>query len=386
MEKILLVHNAYQHRGGEDSVLEAEQELLRDHGHEVRVFQKTYEDLKTVPKWQIPFVATWSSSVLKELANVIKDFQPDVVHFHNTLPLISKGAYYVVRKHGIPVIQTLHNYRLICPGALLSRNEKICEDCVGKFAWRGVLHGCYRGSRIQTAGTLFQTAVHGLAGTLRKKVTLFIALTEFGKAKHVQGGFDEKQFRIKPNFLPSPPYVADGERKHGLFVGRISHEKGIEVLAKALEQLPEVTVKLAGKGDLQDFAAKAFGANYLGAQPLPEILQLMAKAAYLVLPSTWYEGFPRTIVEAFAAGLPVITSNLGSMAEVVSDGQTGLLFKPGDAHDLADKIRWAEQNPDQMARMGRNARTEFEAKYSPEANYAQLVGIYREAIALEQGK
>ncbi len=384
MEKVLIIHNRYEHRGGEDTVMEAELELLRQRGHEVELFEKTYAELQAQPRWKVALNAIWNPATAQALRQQLGRFQPDVVHFHNAFPLVSYGAYQVVGKAGYPIIQTMHNFRWMCAQAQLFRDQKVCEDCIGHFPWRGVLHGCYRGSRVQTAASLVPLAVHRALGTFPQHITLFIALNEFCRAKFIEGGLPAAKFRVKPNFISAQPLPNMGPRQGGLFVGRLSKEKGLDVLAAAAATFAEPPVTVIGGGDLEVMARTTFGAKFRGFQDLGTILTEMAQAAYLVIPSTWYENFPRTIVESFAMGLPVIASRLGAMAEIVEDGVTGLHFQPGNAVDLAAKIQWAQAHPAEMATMGRNAYDQYLTRYSADTNYAQLTAIYREAIQLKR--
>jgi glycosyltransferase involved in cell wall biosynthesis len=286
------------------------------------------------------------------------------------------------------VVQTLHNYRLLCPNALLFRQGKVCEDCLGKvFAYPGIVHGCYRESRAQSAVVALMLSAHRLLKTWHKKVSRYIALTEFARQKFIYGGLPAEKITVKPNFLADDKeYVphTEGQGKGALFVGRLSEEKGLRTILHAFRQLPEVPLTIAGDGPLRQMveAEVLRGANirYTGRLNKEEIMALMRQSAFLIFPSQWYEGFPMTIVEAFANGLPVIASRLGAMAEIISDGKTGLWFAPGDASDLLQKVKWAYEHPAEMRRMGVNARKEYEQKYTAEKNYQMLMGIYQEAM------
>ncbi|MEC5218598.1 glycosyltransferase involved in cell wall biosynthesis [Actimicrobium sp. GrIS 1.19] len=377
--RVLIVHNAYQLRGGEDSVVDAERDLLRAHGHAVEMFERHNDELKTLPRSTIAADTIWSRQSVTALGATLQRFQPDVVHFHNTFPLISPSAYWAVRDAGLPVVQTLHNFRLHCPQAMYLRDGKVCEDCLGKLPWRGVLHGCYRDSPAQTAVLAGMLVVHRALGTYREKVTRYIALNAFCRDKFIAGGLPAERVVIKPNFVDfTPPPVAD--RAGFLFVGRLSAEKGVAVLTEAWRSVDGGELSVAGTGPeahLLDGVARLTG---LGALPGEVVRAQMSRALALVLPSIWYECFPRTLVEAFACALPVIASRLGPLADLVEDGVTGLLFEPGNAADLAEKMQWAQSHPQEMAVMGRNARSKYEAEFSAERNYPQLIAIYDEAI------
>jgi glycosyltransferase involved in cell wall biosynthesis len=378
--KILVAHNAYQHRGGEDTVVEAEVALLRDYGHEVELYRQHNDAIKQMSRTAAAVSTIWSHRSAGEVDRVCERFQPDVIHVHNTFPLISPSLYWAAARRKVPVVQTLHNFRLLCPQAIFLRDGKVCEDCVGKLPWRSVARKCYRGSALQSAVVTSMLATHRAIGTYRERVTRYIALNAFARDKYIEGGLPADLFRIKPNFVPSRVTPDWTMRRGGLYVGRLSSEKGLEVLADAARRLPQPDLEVIGSGPLETLAADAFGDRYLGYRPLEDIMARMHTAQFLVVPSICYENSPRTIVEAFSCGLPVIASRLGALIDIVKDGVTGLLFKPGDAADLAEKIAWARANPEQMLRMGRAARAEYEANYTPQRNYKLLIDIYDEAI------
>ncbi|HEX7635724.1 MAG TPA: glycosyltransferase [Noviherbaspirillum sp.] len=379
--KILIVHNAYQHAGGEDTVVEAEMALLRAHGHKVTAYAQHNNALNGMPRTTAALNAVWSQQSSHAVESLCEQFRPDVIHAHNTFPLISPSLYWTASKIGIPVVQTLHNFRLLCPQANFLRNGKICEDCIGKLPWRSVAHKCYRQSAAQSTVATVMLAAHRLLGTYRERVTRYIALNRFARDKYVQGGLPLERLRIKPNFVQSDTPPQWEERSGGLYVGRFSVEKGLAVLAAAAPHLDGVAIKVIGSGPQEALARAAFGEHCPGFEPLERIMSRMQSARYLIVPSICHENSPRTIIEAFACGLPVIASRLGALADIVHDGVTGLLFTPGDAADLARCILWAESHPEQMLRMGRAARAEYEAQYTPERNYEILMDIYEDAIA-----
>jgi len=382
--KILIAHNAYQQRGGEDMVVEAEIALLREHGHAVEVYRRHNDDLAAMPRAQAAAATLWSPRSARDIEELCCSFAPDVIHVHNTFPLISPSLYWAAARCGVPVVQTLHNFRLLCPQAIFLRDGRICEDCVGKTPWRAIGRKCYRESALQSAVLTGMLAAHRALGTYRHRITRYIALTPFARDKYVQGGLPAERFRIKPNFIAAPQRPPQDAREGGLYVGRLSVEKGIDVLTDAARLLPGHGVQVIGAGPLDGAVRSAFGEAWLGPRALDEILERMTRARFLVLPSICYENAPRTIVEAFSRGLPVLASRLGALADIVEDGRTGLLFAPGDAHDLAAKIAWANAHPGEMARMGRAAREEYERQYTPQRNHELLIDIYEDAIAALQ--
>ncbi len=376
--KVWLAHNYYRQSGGEDVVVANEQALLSAYGHKVQLV-KDSNDRITGPwaavkaAWQAPY----SREARAGMAALIAERAPDVVHVHNFFPLMTPSIYDACRDAGVPVVQTLHNYRTICAGALLMRGGRPCEDCIGGSPWLGALHGCYRNSRPASLAVARLIATHRRRRTWHTKVDRFVALTEFSKSRFVKAGFPGERIAVKPNFVEDRAQEA-GMREGALFVGRLSPEKGVRTLLLAWDGI-DVPLRIAGDGPLLDATC---GPNIvvLGRTAPEAVATEMARAAFLVMPSESYETFGLVIVEAFCQGLPVIASRLGSMAEIVEDGVTGLHFTPGDAADLAAKVRWAADHPEDMRRMGANARRVYEEKYTPEENYKQLIAIYEQAI------
>lgn len=377
--RVLIVHNVYLHRGGEDSVVEAEAELLLSRGHTVEFYNRNNDEIDVKPSISLVGQMFWSKRTSEDIASAIGNFKPDVIHVHNTFPLISPSLYWAAAKAGVPVVQTLHNFRLFCPQAVFLRDGKVCEDCLGHVPWRGVVHGCYRESKAQSAVLAGMVTMHRAIGTWRNKVTRYIALNEFCRQKFISGGLPAERIVVKPNFVD---FFAPSEipRQGFLFVGRLSVEKGVDILVMAVRQLSNIAMRVAGTGPEAALLDNVAGLHALGALSSETVRVEMCQSVALVLPSICYESFPRTLVEAFGCGLPVIASRIGALAELVEDGVTGLLFESGNADDLAAKLKWAQQNPEHMREMGRNARKKYEAEYTADQNYDQLIAIYHKAI------
>lgn len=378
--KILIAHNAYRLAGGEDAVVEAEATLLREHGHQVVLYRRHNNELQSMSSANAAASAIWSYRSSAEMADLCTRFAPEIIHVHNTFPLMSPSILWTAAKKRIPVIQTLHNFRLLCPQAMFLRDGKVCEDCLGKLPWRGVTRKCYRQSALQSAVAATVLVTHRALRTYHGRISRFVALSTFARDKLISGGLPAERFRIKPNFVRSDRMPCWSQRSGGLFVGRLSAEKGLDVLANAIHMSGSTDISVVGSGPLENFAQNAFGNRYLGPQPREHVLDLLHKVRYLVAPSTCYETFGLALIEAFACGTPVIASRHGAFAELVNDGVNGLLFSPGDARDLADKIAWAESHPDKLLEMGRVARRDYEAKYTPKRNYDVLMDIYEDAI------
>lgn len=382
--KILVVHNRYVQAGGEDEVYAAETALLESRGHHVIRHVDDNDRIGHMGRLRLAGRTIWNRESARALRDVLQRERPDVTHFHNTFPLISPSAYWAAGEAGVPVVQTLHNYRLICANAQLYRSGRACESCVGRaLPWPGVVHGCYRHGRAATAVVATMLGTHRALGTWSRRVDRYIALTEFARRKFVEGGLPADRIRVKPNFLPEDPGPGTGAGGYALFVGRLAGEKGIDTLAEAWDRLEEgVRLKVVGQGDLapvvESLAARDPRVEWLGRRSRDEVNQLMRDALVLVVPSRWYEGFPLVVVEALAAGLPVIASDHGGLMEAVRHGETGWRVPPGDAEALARAVARAAADPLAMASMRRAARADFEARYTADRNYELLMEIYRE--------
>jgi glycosyltransferase involved in cell wall biosynthesis len=386
--RILIAHNHYQREGGEDGVVQAEAHLLRQNGHDVDLFEEDNKDITgKLVALQTALQCVYSPAAARDMHKCIERFRPDVVHVHNFFPKLSPSIHYACNQAKIPVVQTLHNYRLLCPAATLLRDGMICEDCLGKaFPWPAVQHGCYRNSHTATAAVSNMLFVHRALGTWAHTVTQFIALTEFARQKFIAAGLPASKISVKANFVLDDPGMGAGDGEYALFVGRLSEEKGLDMLLTAWEKLnTKRKLKIVGDGPLAYKLKEALSKNssieWLGWRNKQEIYNLMSHATVLVFPSIWYEGFPLVLAEAFATGLPVIASRLGAMAELVTDGKTGRLYAPLQANELTDAIEWAFTHPSALRAMRPYVRSEFEEKYTAETNYALLSGIYRLACS-----
>lgn len=395
--RVLLAHNYYRSLSpsGEDVVFANEVSLLRTHNVSAATFLRHNDDITRfglAGKLLLPLTSTWSRTAYRELRGVLKREKPDVCHFHNLFYLLSPSVYSACRDAGVPVVQTLHNFRFFCVNGLLMHEGSVCEKCIGRMPWRGALNGCFRESKLYSLAVAFTEAYHRLAGTWQSKVDAFIALTEFGRRKFIECGLPAEKVFVKPNFLPNPPEPSYSRDGYAIFLGRVSYEKGISTLLEATRMVnaqrsTPLLLKLVGDGPLLGKLKETLARDpreaveLCGRKSLPQCMALLGRARFLVMPSLWFEGFPMVIREAFACGTPVIASRLGAMAELVEDGRTGLLFEPGNAGELAEKMRWMVEHEDQCVEMGKNARAVFEAKYTAEKNYPILMGIYERAMA-----
>jgi glycosyltransferase involved in cell wall biosynthesis len=323
---------------------------------------------------------------------MIRFFKPDVIHVHNFFPLVSPSVFFVAAKFGVPVIVTLHNYRLICPSYSLYHDGKIYEKSIHKvFPVDAVLKGVYRESKIQTASTVLMTGIHKLAGTWKNKVDTYIVLTEFAKNKFLDSSLEvpAEQLVVKPNFTDDLGVGEEQRENFFLFIGRLTEEKGIQTVLDAAAT-GDFTLKIIGDGPwretVETYSAKHQNIVYAGFKQKPYIISELKKCKALVFPSVWYEGFPMTILEAFSTGTPVITSKLGGMAEIVDDEKNGLHFLPGNSTDLVKKINLLTNNAGLSVKLGKQARQDYQDKYTPEKNYSLLLSIYEQAIAVKKQK
>jgi glycosyltransferase involved in cell wall biosynthesis len=378
--RALIVHNRYQQSGGEDAVVRDEIALLERNKVSVELYQRENAQIAQMPRVSLAAQTVWSPRTVTEVSDLIRRFRPDVVHAHNTFPLVSPSLYFAAAKLRVPTVQTLHNFRLFCVQAMFLRESKVCEDCVGTLPWRGVARRCYRGSAVQSAVAVGMLGVHRALGTYSNRITRYVALNQFCRDKFIAAGLPAERVAIKPNFIDLPRPDESGPRSGALFVGRLSPEKGVAVLAAAASLPGTQPIEVIGTGPEEDTLRSVPGVRLLGWLEPEATYERMRTAACLVLPSLWYENFPRTLVEAFACGLPVIASRLGALETLVRDGETGLLFEPGDVRDLASKLAWASAHPGQMRRMGIAARAEYEASYTSTINFSRLMAIYRDAI------
>ena len=389
--KVLLIHNYYRsvNPSGENASFEAEHALLVRYGHEVRCYTRRSDEIVSDGignKVRLARDTVWSGRAYRELEGLLAGFRPDVAHFQNTFPLISASAYMACKRARVPVVQTLRNFRLVCANGLLYRDEAVCERCMGAvLAWPGIVRGCYRGSSLQTAVVGASAAMHLAMGRWMQAVGAYNVLTEFARSKYIQAGVPAGKIHVRGNFLARNPQPRAGLGRYAVFVGRFSQEKGLPVLLSAWRMLRyEVPLLLAGDGPLSDMVREAAAAHpniqLLGRVSQDALDDLIGNAAFLVIPSQCYEGLPRTIIEAFAVGTPVVCSGFGGMSSVVEHRRTGVHFKPGDPADLASAVSQLLAHPEELACIRKAARAEFEAKFTAEKGHQSLLQIYRAVL------
>lgn len=386
--KIALIHNYYRLTGGEEAVLAAEKLLVEDAGHEVVMFTKSSSDVSErgfLGGLRLAVQTIYSRGVRRELMEFMIRERPNIAHFHNTFPLISPSAYDACRKAGIPVVQTLHNYRLICPAATLSRNGSPCNQCVGRrVAWPGVLHSCYRSSLPATLAVTLMLATHRAIGTWTSAVDTYIVLTEFARDRFIEGGLPADRLVVKPNFVYPDPGPGAHEGGFALFVGRLSRDKGLPTVLAAWQGMGgTLPLKIVGAEVPQSDQAVPHrgiqGVEWIGTVAHADLLRMMQDAMMLVFASPLHEGMPSVILEAFATGLVVVAADMGGAKSLVEDGRNGVLFKAGDAQALTSAVARVCGDADSRARMGTAARADFLRSHTATRSLNRLLDIYRGA-------
>lgn len=391
--KILVAHSRYRYPGGEETVFDQEVALLRAAGHDLVVVDRANQEADDFPllkKIALPKRVIWASDTRRELRDLIRQTRPEIAHFHNTHYMISPSAYWACREMGVPVVQWLNDPRLICPSSTFFRDGHLCLDCWGKTPpYPGVLHGCYRHSRAQTAVMAAMLTYHRWRRTWWNMVDTYLVATEFYRRIFSEAGLPAEKLAVKPHFVsPDPGARQAGPGTYALYFGRLDVEKGVYPLLKAWESL-NIPLKIRGGGPLSDEAEQAARQScwieMIGWLDRSELFDLIKGARFLVWPSVgYYETFGMVVIETFACGVPVIGSRIGVGEEIVTDGHTGLHFEAGNAADLAAKVQWAWDHPAEMAQMGLNARREYENKYTAERSLERLVNLYQQTISRYQ--
>jgi glycosyltransferase involved in cell wall biosynthesis len=390
-QNVLIVHNSYKIPGGEDSVVCNEKKLLESHGHKVFLYTRNNDELDTMTKWQklrLPFTMLFSLKTYREVKQIIKTKKIDIVHVHNTLVLVSPSVYYAAKSMKIPAVQTIHNFRLLCPGAAFYREGHVCEKCMEKGLSCAVKYGCYRESKIQTLACVICARFHRMTGIYGK--IHYICLTDFNREKllHLKK-IRAEQVDVKPNFVQesSSEIVSHDRRKNQIvYVGRLEELKGIDVLFSAWGKRKKDGLKLivCGMGPMEEWCREYITSNHLadiemrGFVPNEEVKKIIGESKAIVLPTQWYEGFPVSIVEAYSVGTPVIGSALGNVGSLVEEAVTGVTFNQTSSDDLLEKIEKIL-----TMELEESAYHVYCQRYTAQKNYEQLMTIYDK---LSEGK
>ena len=383
--RVLAVHSKYAQRGGEDEVYEAERDLLRSHGHVVTEYLQDNSDIAFQHALHVGIRTIWSQQDYRKIRAAIRTTRSELVAVHNIFPLISPAVYYAARAEGVPVVQTLHNYRLICPSATLLRDGQLCEQCVGlSIPWHSIQHACYRDNRILTSAVAGMISVHRLLGTWDHLVTRYIALTDYMKDRYVAGGFAADKILVKPNFTPDTE-PGTGQGNFFVFAGRLSVEKGVSMLLRAW-QLAGLACELhiLGSGpeemNLKAQASRMPNVRFLGEQSRARVQEEMGNAVAVIVPSIWPEPFGLSVIESFAKGTPVLATDIGGISSLIRPGDGGFLFSRDDVSGLAALLT----DQTRLLGMRQTARKEYELRFTAKENYSLLESIYGEALEAQR--
>lgn len=388
--KILICHNFYRYRGGEAQTVFREKALLEKRGHSVVLYtrdNREISDCSLLRKSLLFFNAFFSFKTYRDLKDIIKQ-KPSMAHVHNVFPLISPSVYYLLKRHNIPIVQTLHNYRFICPNGLFVNNKReVCEKCAkGNFIY-AVIGRCYRKSYIQSFILAFTIRIHRLIGTF-KKIDVYVSPSHFLRNKMLNAGFPEKKILVKPHFVDTKVLVpSDSHENYAVFMGRVEKEKGISNLIDAFKQISEIKLKIIGSGSYVHECKNLIKQNglshieYSGFMGTSKRFEILKKALFMVFPSESCENFPYVLIESLALGVPVIASRIGGIPEVIDGGKTGLFFQPGDVKGLIERILTLTSNRDLLLRTRAKSREIATQKYSEELGYKNLMTIYNKSLS-----
>lgn len=390
--KVLMIHNSHRSgsSSGDDVVFSKESKLLEKYGHKVLKINPSndeFDKANVLKKISIILQIPWSFNYYIKIKKLLVNEKPDIIHLHNFFPFISPSVFYAAKSAGIPIIQTLHDFRYLCPTAFLMRRGKICDECKDGSFFKSIEYGCFKDSRLQSIPIALMLKLHQYLKTFKKRLDAYICLTESQRKIFLNAGFDKEKLFIKPNFVDDTFDRAKYNfGDYVVFIGRLGEEKGVRTLIGAWKDLPDIPLKIVGDGpDTEEFKSLISeigikNIEFTGYKPYLECRKILNSARFLVMPSIWYETFGLTLVEAFSHCKPVIASNLGAMADIVKDKETGLLFTPMNVQELAGAVLWLWNNPEECKRMGLNARKEYEENYTLGKNYEMLMGIYHEVI------
>ncbi|MDJ0664459.1 MAG: glycosyltransferase family 4 protein [Acidimicrobiia bacterium] len=383
--RILMLHNRYLIHGGEDVSTEAQVELLRNAGHEVVLVEESNERVAQIGKARTASRAIWSRESYRRVSGILEESKFDVMHVQNWFPLLSPSVHYAAHRAGVPMVQSLRNFRLVCPQGMLFRDGGVCTDCVGRsVAWPGVRHRCYRNSAPGTAVIATMSTGHRWAGTWNRRVWRYVTPSQYARSIYVDAGWDSTAIEVIPNFIYPDPGEGPGDGGYAVFAGRLDPVKGLDTLLAAWEQGGiEYPLKIAGAGPLKERVAAIATRNrhieYVGMLDEADYARLVGRASFAVVPTLGIETFGRVAAESLAKGTPAVVADHGGLSEIVSDGQTGLLFPPGDVTALVDRIRSLVADPQRLSAMRKACRRRYEADYSGNRALKAWTALYTEA-------
>ena len=384
--KILMLHNRYKIPGGEDVCTHMQVDALRSNGHYVELVEESNEHVDVLGMGRTAVRTIWSQESFSRVEQLLAEKEYDVMHVQNFFPLLSPSVYYAAQRHGVPVIQALHNFRLLCPEGTLYRDGRVCMDCVGRnVAWPGIKHACYRGSRAGSSVVAAMSSTHRLVGTWKNRVDLYVTPSQYAMDAYVQAGWDPKMISVIPNFVDPDPGLGSGSGGYALYVGRLARAKGIETLLAAWQQLGlNHPLKIAGDGDLRAVVERAAeehpSITYLGPVSHQRASELMGEAMFVIVPTVGTETFGLVVAEALATGTPALVSDTAALAELIDEGGNGLLLRPGDSQHLADSVDWMFTHPEQLAAMRQSARATFLSRFTRDRASELWMVAYRSVI------
>lgn len=382
--RVLQLHTRYRQAGGEDAVVAGEADLLRAAGHEVRQVRARNPEGRVESLTSLAG-STWSLRARAAIRALTERWRPDIAHIHNTWFAMTPSVLAGLDEAHVPIVVTLHNYRLVCAAATLFRDGRPCQDCVGTHPWHGVRHACYRGSRLQTVPAATSIAVHEQRGTWRRHPDLLLVLNDFARSVFIASGLPAELLRVKANFVPDPgprsmPVSASNEI---LVVGRLSTEKGVDVVLEAWRRLGSTDLKLVviGDGPLRSELERSApeGVTFTGLLPPESVRARMLAARALALPSLWYEGQPMTVIEALSCGVPALVSDHGGLPQLVGSVDPSLAITPGDIDAWATALRRLADRRD-LDVVSARARSAWQREFSPAVALSALTDAYAAAI------
>ncbi|MCX5695216.1 MAG: glycosyltransferase family 4 protein [Candidatus Omnitrophica bacterium] len=383
--KILIIHNHYLEKGGEDGVVSAEAKLLEGKGHKVVLYEKSNEYIKRLPLFKklifILLELNFSKTVYREVKEIVKREKPDIAHIHNVFFRITPSVYFALKEENVPIVQSLHNYRFFCLRGTFFNNGAVCEKCKNKQFFNAVIRKCWRNSFFPP---LFLANLLYKGKSFLKNIDSYIVTSKFSRDKFIELGLEEERMFLKVNFLTSEPEGNIQDCNYALFLGRLVDYKGIETLMKAFEIGPSFNLKIIGDGPLkrevQSFASSRNNVEWLGRIKKDSVLEVIKNSSFVIFPSECYENMPLVLMESFSFSKPVLASRLGAIKEFVIDGVNGILFEPGNVRDLAAKISYLFSHNKERTEMGKNANKIYREQFNKEKNYKDLMSIYTGTI------
>lgn len=380
--KILLVHNDYGKYSGEEAVVDKLATMLEQHGHKISFYRKSTADSRDniMGKIQGFLSGIYSPNGVAGMKAILDKENPDVVNIHNLYPFISPAALFECKKRGIPVVMTVHNFRLICPTGLFMRNGKPCETCLHKMnEWSCIRYNCEH-SILKSVGYTLRNTFARWTKAYKKNVVFFACITEFQKKKLVEAGFDENRITVIPNSVESPQSYHPNLGNYVAYIGRLSHEKGYDLLIEVAQRHPDITFCFAGAQREQSNISIPENVVFMGYLQKEELSEFIQNARFIVMPSRCYEGFPMAILEAASHGKPTICPNHGGFTEIIGQGENaiGKLFAPSNVDDLEKQIVELWNDPKTTEDLGKKAFKKLQERYSSEVVYKQWETLFEE--------